>query len=108
MIIYHVVTGERPSRPPGPNEWLSDDVWNFISRCWSSSWDGRPDLNFAMNTLNDVANAAELRRMEVELIALLGASGAGVNGGLEVLKAQAFANRLDEVRHPERLQYQTL
>ena len=62
VIIYNVVTGERPARPPGPNEWLSDDVWNFISRCWSPSLDGRPDVNFAMNALNDAADAVEVRR----------------------------------------------
>ena len=55
-----VVIGERPSRPAGPNEWLSDDVWNFVSRCWSASWDERPDVNFAINALNDAADAIEV------------------------------------------------
>ena len=58
MIIYNVVSGDRPARPPGPNEWLSDDVWNFVSRCWSASWDGRPEVDFAINALNDAADAA--------------------------------------------------
>ena len=62
VIIYNVVTGDRPGRPPGPNEWLSDDVWNFISRCWSPSRDDRPDVNFAMDTLNDAADVVEVRR----------------------------------------------
>ena len=57
MIIHNVVGGERPGRPPGPNEWLSDVVWNFISRCWSASWDERPDVDFVINTLNDAADA---------------------------------------------------
>jgi len=65
VIIYNVVIGERPGRPPGPNEWLSDDVWNFVSRCWSSSWDGRPDVDFAMNALNDAADAVEVRRRKM-------------------------------------------
>ena len=65
VIIYNVVTGERPGRPAGPNEWLSDDVWNFISRCWSPSRDGRPDVNFAMNALNDAADAIEVRRRKL-------------------------------------------
>jgi len=59
-MIYNVINGERPARPPGPNEWLSDDVWNFISRCWSR--DGRPDVEFAMNALNDTADAVEVKR----------------------------------------------
>jgi hypothetical protein len=65
VIIYKVVTGERPGRPPGPNEWLPDDVWDFISRCWSPSWDGRPDANFAMHALNDAADAVEVSRRKL-------------------------------------------
>ena len=65
VIIYNVVIGERPARPPGSNEWLSDDVWNFISRCWSPSWDGRPDVEFAMNALNDAADAVEVKRRKL-------------------------------------------
>ena len=62
VVIDSVVMGERPSRPSNTNEWVSDDVWNFISRCWSPSWDGRPDLDFAINALNDAADAVEARR----------------------------------------------
>ena len=64
VIIYNVVSGERPSRPSGTNKWVSDDVWNFISRCWSPSWDGRPDVEFAINALNDAADAVEARRQK--------------------------------------------
>ena len=62
VIIYNVVTGERPARPSVPNEWVSDDVWNFIARCWSPSWEGRPDVTFAINALDDAADAIEARR----------------------------------------------
>ena len=62
VIIYSVVTGERPARPQEPNELVSDNVWNFISRCWSSSWDARPDVDFAINALHDAADAVEVRR----------------------------------------------
>lgn len=65
LIIFNVVTGERPSRPPSSNEWVSDSVWNFISRCWAASQDGRPDVNFAMDALNDAADALEVRRRKV-------------------------------------------
>jgi len=67
VIIYSVVTGERPNRPLAPNEWVSDDIWDFISRCWSPSWDSRPDVNFAMNTLNDAADAVGVRRGKMYL-----------------------------------------
>jgi serine/threonine protein kinase len=60
-IICKIVTGERPGRPPGPNEWLSDNVWDFISRCWSPSLDGRPNVKFVMNALNDAADAVDIR-----------------------------------------------
>ena len=65
VIIYKVVTGERPGRPAGPNEWLSDDVWNFISRCWSPSRDTRPDVDFAVNALNDAAGTVEVKRRKL-------------------------------------------
>ena len=57
VIIFNIVTGERPDRPPDPNEWVSDNVWKFISRCWSPSLDSRPDVKLVTNTLTDAANA---------------------------------------------------
>ena len=68
IVRYHVITGDRPDHPSGPNEWLSDDVWNFISRCWSPSRDGRPDADFAMNALNDAADAVEVRRRKLHVV----------------------------------------
>ncbi|KAF9781357.1 kinase-like domain-containing protein [Thelephora terrestris] len=62
VIIHNVVAGNRPGRPTSTNEWVSGDVWNFISRCWSLSWDCRPDVEFAVNTLNDATDAFEARR----------------------------------------------
>ena len=62
IVIYRVVTGERPPRPQEPNKLVSEDIWNFISRCWSPSWDGRPDANVAIGALNDAADAVEVRR----------------------------------------------
>lgn len=62
VIIYNVVSGERPPRPPGLNEWVSDDVWNLISSCWTPSRDDRPGVDFIINALNDAADTAEVRR----------------------------------------------
>ncbi|KAF9781366.1 kinase-like domain-containing protein [Thelephora terrestris] len=62
VIVRNVVFGNRPIRPPSTNEWVSGDVWNFISRCWSLSWDGRPDVELAVNALNDATDAVEARR----------------------------------------------
>jgi len=62
-VIYKVVTGKLPDRPLGPNEWLSDDIWNLISRCLSQSLDGRPDISFATNALNDVVDAVRIAFM---------------------------------------------
>lgn len=64
VIIYNVVNGLRPNYPPEPNEWVFDDVWDFISRSWSQSGDDRPDVSLAVNTLNDAASVAEVRRRE--------------------------------------------
>ena len=60
-IMHNVVLGGRPDRPHDRSGWLSDDVWNLISRCWSSSWEGRPDVNHVMGALNGAADAVEVR-----------------------------------------------
>ena len=65
VIIYSVVSGERPARPSSSNEWLADDAWSIISRCWSPSWDGRPDASFLMNALDDAADVSEVERRNV-------------------------------------------
>ena len=65
-IVHNVVLGGRPGRPQGPSEWLSDDVWNLISSCWSSSWNGRPDVNFVMTALNDAADTVEVKRRKLQ------------------------------------------
>jgi len=57
LIIYNIVAGERPGRPLDPNEWVSDNVWYLISRCWSSSLKSRPDAKLAKNTLTDAVEA---------------------------------------------------
>ena len=64
VIIYNVVNGWRPNYPQEPNEWIFDDVWNFISQSWSPSRDHRPDVSFAMNALNSAADVAEVGRRE--------------------------------------------
>jgi len=60
--MRNVFIGERLAPPPGPNEWLSDDIWNLLSRCWSPLWDGRPDAESSMNALNDAADAFKVKR----------------------------------------------
>ena len=60
-IMHNVVLGGRPDRPQDCNGWLSGEVWNLISRCWSSSWDDRPDVNYVMGALNGAADAVEAR-----------------------------------------------
>lgn len=57
MVIYDIITGERPSRPLGPDGQLSDDIWRLISNCWSPSWNERPSVNVALNALKDAADA---------------------------------------------------
>ena len=128
-IIHNVILGGRPDRPQDRTEWLSDDVWNLISRCWSSSWDGRPDVNYVMGALNGAADAVEevkgqqpipqnslakqpsqtsvfpetstvqVESWEADLIAFLRACKTGPGAKLEWKKAQEFADMLDAVRH---------
>ena len=63
--MHGTIVGERPARPSEPDEWVSDDVWNIISRCWGPSRVNRPDVGYIMNALNDAADAVEARRGEV-------------------------------------------
>ena len=95
VIIYSVVTGERPARPQEPNEWVSDDVWNFVSRCWSPSWDGRPDVNFAINALNDAADAVEVRRRK--------AYATTTDQGKKTSRRGTGASRILNTDHEQRL-----
>lgn len=62
VIIYNVATGQRPDRPLDLNEWVSDAVWDLISRCWSSSLISRPDAKFAKDTLTNAAHGVEVGR----------------------------------------------
>ena len=94
----NIVAGTRPHRPPGPNEWLSDSVWDMICRCWLASWDDRPDAGFVANAIHDAGDVVEFRRNEPDLVAFLDASMTGVWGGPEVKKAQELADMIDLVR----------
>ena len=102
VVIYNVVAGERPDRPLDPNEWVSGDVWDLISRCWSSSLDSRPDAMFVINALISAADAVEIRRgtrpepWKVGLDDFLRAYETWDQGN-DCGKAQEFADRLDEV-----------
>lgn len=96
--MANVVTGTRPHRPLGPNEWLSDSMWNFIHRCWLTSWNDRPDVGFVANVLNDAGDVVEFRRKELDLVAFLDASKAGTRGNPEVKKAQELVDMIDLVR----------
>ena len=62
MVIYNVAAGERPVRPLDPNEWISDAVWDLISRCWSSSLISRPDVKLTKDTLTNAADIVDVRR----------------------------------------------
>lgn len=102
MVICKVVDGERPGRPLGPNEWVSDSVWDLISGCWSSLLDSRPDSKFATDTLTTAAYAVEVRRgtqpepWEADLSDFLRASETWDRGN-DREKAQEFADRLNKV-----------
>jgi len=102
-IVYNVISGERPSRPSGPNEWVSDDLWNFICRCWSPSWDGRPDVEFAINALNDAADTIETRRRNLYVTQGQGnttsRSGSGASFGY---RSRTQLDGRDQRVHPRR------
>ena len=90
---------------PDPNEWLSGDVWDLISRCWSVSLDERPGPDTVVNTLDDAGDTIELRRRELreaDLVCFLNDCRNGPNSDRDVKKAKAqrFVDVLDSVRQP--------
>lgn len=99
-VICNIVTGNRPTRPSGSNEWLLDDVWRLISRSWSPSWNDRPHAIFAMNVLVDAADAVE-GSWEADLAVFLSVCMTGIEAKPEGNKAQEFVDRLDAVRHSD-------
>ena len=40
IIIFHVVTGDRPPRPKD-TKWLQDRIWDMIVTCWSDKREQR-------------------------------------------------------------------
>ena len=109
QIICSIVTGELQTRPLGPSVWVSDEAWNFISQCWSLSWVDRPDANFAVNALNNAADAIEAQKLdatlEIGLPAFLHVCKTGSGKPLERKRAQEFADKLDAVRIPRESGY---
>ena len=100
-IIDNVVTGTRPHRPSSSNEWLSGDIWDLISRCWSPLQGNRPDPNAIINTLNDAGDTVEFRSRgfrEVDLIPFLNGCKDVAKGGQDAKKAQVIVDTLDLVR----------
>jgi len=101
VITDDLVARKRLACPPGPDEWLSNDVWSLISRCWSTSWDNRPDHNAVIIGLKDAGDVAELRSRgfsEVDLVSLLNDCKDGPRCDQDVKKAQEIVDMLDLVR----------
>ncbi|KAF9644383.1 kinase-like protein [Thelephora ganbajun] len=51
IIIFNIVTGERPPRPTNAR-WLRDQIWNMIVTCWSEKRDQRWDIRAAYHQLS--------------------------------------------------------
>ena len=48
IIIFHVVTGDRPPRPTDAR-WLQDHIWNMLTTCWSDKREQRWDIRAVCN-----------------------------------------------------------
>jgi len=62
IIIFHVVTGDRPPRPPN-TRWLKDQIWNMIMTCWSEKREQRWDIRAVYNQLS-VSSIQEIAETE--------------------------------------------
>ena len=59
IIIFRVVTGDRPPRPQN-SRWLQDEIWDMIAKCWSEHreerWDARTVYNqFLASSIQETA-----------------------------------------------------
>ena len=96
----NVVAGIRPHCPPDSDEWLSGDVWDLLSGCWSPFWDKRPDLTTVINTLHDAGDVIELESRgfrEADLISFLNNCRGGSRSDPDAKKAQGIVDILDLV-----------
>ena len=62
IIIFHVVTGDRPPRPPN-SRWISDQIWDMIETCWSEKREQRWDIRAMYNQLS-VSSIQEIPEAE--------------------------------------------
>ena len=51
IIIFHIVTGDRPPRPEN-SRWLQDQIWNMIIKCWSEQRAQRWEIRAVCNQLS--------------------------------------------------------
>jgi len=62
VIIFQVVSGDRPSRPMGAR-WLQDQIWNMITICWSERRELRWDIHTVYNQLS-MSSMQEIAEVE--------------------------------------------
>jgi len=60
IIIFHVVTGDRPPRP-NDTQWLRDHVWDMLTVCWSEKREQRWGIRavhdqFSKSSIQEVPN----------------------------------------------------
>jgi len=61
IIIFHVVTGDRPPRPANAR-WIQDQIWNMLMICWSEKREQRLDIRavynqFSVSSIQEIAEA---------------------------------------------------
>jgi len=62
IIIFHILTGNRPLRPQD-SRWLKDQTWNMIMTCWSEKREQRWDIRAVYNQLS-VSSIQEIAETE--------------------------------------------
>ncbi|KAF9789361.1 kinase-like domain-containing protein [Thelephora terrestris] len=68
IIIFHVVSGDRPPRPEN-TQWLRDQIWDMITKCWSEQRETRWDIRTVVHQLSvsSIQEVAEAQR-DVQMI----------------------------------------
>jgi len=57
-VILKVLRGKRPERPQGAEgEWVTDDVWGILERCWKPEPGDRPSVRRVLRRLKKASKS---------------------------------------------------
>jgi hypothetical protein len=108
IIIFHVVTGDRPPHPTD-TQWLPDQIWDMITACWDEKRERRWDIHAVYTQFSVMWIAPEdLKKLGVEpqlipfIIVIILQVEQSPNGSppLSPTETESLVEALDKVHPP--------